>query len=273
MLRFDKGRLDLDDLKMQIARGAASGHATLRRDGDTATLTGSADRRLGRGRTAGILGPRRGRARLRLDRAQPRGADRGARRRRDGELRRRGAGAKRSCRSRSRRRQGAGPRRAARRDQHRLRLRQRAQPGAAADSGRVGADRAQRGRHEDRPDQDSRAARRRRAERRPRSAQARRRDAPHARLVGQRLEVLVGTAAERDGRGRQRSWRRRSGSSTSALFPPGSRRRRSRARPTASPRWKPTFANALSSTGVSRASGSWIAGGRKSRTSKSSRRG
>jgi hypothetical protein len=41
MLRFDRGRLDLDDLKMQIAGGAASGHATLRRDGDTATLTGS----------------------------------------------------------------------------------------------------------------------------------------------------------------------------------------------------------------------------------------
>jgi hypothetical protein len=40
-LRFDKGRLDLDDLKMQIAGGAASGHATLRRDGDTATLTGA----------------------------------------------------------------------------------------------------------------------------------------------------------------------------------------------------------------------------------------
>jgi hypothetical protein len=41
-VRFDKGRLDLDDLEMQIAGGAASGHATLRRDGDTATLTGSA---------------------------------------------------------------------------------------------------------------------------------------------------------------------------------------------------------------------------------------
>jgi uncharacterized protein involved in outer membrane biogenesis len=40
-LRFDKGRLDLDNMKMQIAGGAASGHATLRRDGDTATLTGS----------------------------------------------------------------------------------------------------------------------------------------------------------------------------------------------------------------------------------------
>ncbi len=40
-LRLDKGRLDLDDLRMQIAGGAASGHATIRRDGDTATLTGS----------------------------------------------------------------------------------------------------------------------------------------------------------------------------------------------------------------------------------------
>jgi hypothetical protein len=41
MLRLDKGRLDLDDLGMQIAGGAASGHATIRRDGDAATLTGS----------------------------------------------------------------------------------------------------------------------------------------------------------------------------------------------------------------------------------------
>ena len=41
MLRYDRGRLDLDDLKMQIARGGASGQATLRRDGDAATLTGS----------------------------------------------------------------------------------------------------------------------------------------------------------------------------------------------------------------------------------------
>jgi len=40
-LRLDKGRLDLDNVKMQIAGGAASGHAMLRRDGDTATLTGS----------------------------------------------------------------------------------------------------------------------------------------------------------------------------------------------------------------------------------------
>jgi AsmA family/AsmA-like C-terminal region len=40
-LRFDKGQLELDDLRMQVAGGAASGHATLRRDGDTATLTGS----------------------------------------------------------------------------------------------------------------------------------------------------------------------------------------------------------------------------------------
>ncbi len=40
-LRFDKGRLDLDDFTMQIAQGAASGHATLRRNAETATLTGA----------------------------------------------------------------------------------------------------------------------------------------------------------------------------------------------------------------------------------------
>jgi len=40
-LRLDKGRLDLDDFAMQIAQGAASGHATLRRDAETATLTGA----------------------------------------------------------------------------------------------------------------------------------------------------------------------------------------------------------------------------------------
>jgi AsmA-like C-terminal region len=40
-MRYDKGRLDLDDFKMQIAGGAASGRATLRRDGDAATLTGA----------------------------------------------------------------------------------------------------------------------------------------------------------------------------------------------------------------------------------------
>ncbi len=40
-LRFDKGRLDLDDVAMRIAGGEASGHATLRRDGDNVTLTGT----------------------------------------------------------------------------------------------------------------------------------------------------------------------------------------------------------------------------------------
>ena len=40
-LRFDKGRLDLDDFAARIAGGAASGHATLRRDGDAVTLTGA----------------------------------------------------------------------------------------------------------------------------------------------------------------------------------------------------------------------------------------
>jgi hypothetical protein len=40
-LRFDKGRLDLDDFAMRIAGGEASGHATLRRDADNVTLTGA----------------------------------------------------------------------------------------------------------------------------------------------------------------------------------------------------------------------------------------
>jgi hypothetical protein len=40
-LRFDRGRLDLDDMAMKIAGGAASGHATLRRDHDSATLSGA----------------------------------------------------------------------------------------------------------------------------------------------------------------------------------------------------------------------------------------
>ena len=40
-LRFDKGRLDFDDASMRIAGGAASGHAMLRRDADTVTLTGA----------------------------------------------------------------------------------------------------------------------------------------------------------------------------------------------------------------------------------------
>jgi hypothetical protein len=40
-LRFDKGRLDLDDFAMRMAGGGASGHATLRRDADNITLTGA----------------------------------------------------------------------------------------------------------------------------------------------------------------------------------------------------------------------------------------
>ena len=40
-LRFDKGRLDLDDFAMRIAGGGASGHATLRRDAENVTLTGA----------------------------------------------------------------------------------------------------------------------------------------------------------------------------------------------------------------------------------------
>jgi hypothetical protein len=40
-LRYDKGRVDLNGATMQIAGGSASGRATLRRDGDAATLTGA----------------------------------------------------------------------------------------------------------------------------------------------------------------------------------------------------------------------------------------
>jgi AsmA-like C-terminal region len=40
-VRFDRGRLDLDDFAMRIAGGGASGHATLRRDADNVTLTGA----------------------------------------------------------------------------------------------------------------------------------------------------------------------------------------------------------------------------------------
>jgi uncharacterized protein involved in outer membrane biogenesis len=40
-LRFNRGKLDLDDIAMKIAGGAASGRLTLRRDRDSATLTGA----------------------------------------------------------------------------------------------------------------------------------------------------------------------------------------------------------------------------------------
>ncbi len=40
-LRLDKGRLDLDGVAMRLAGAAASGHATLRRSGEIATLAGA----------------------------------------------------------------------------------------------------------------------------------------------------------------------------------------------------------------------------------------
>ncbi|HZZ62705.1 MAG TPA: AsmA-like C-terminal region-containing protein [Roseiarcus sp.] len=40
LLRLDNGRLDLDDMAMETAGGAASGRVTLRRDRDSATLNG-----------------------------------------------------------------------------------------------------------------------------------------------------------------------------------------------------------------------------------------
>ena len=92
-LRFDKGRLDLDDFAMRIAGGGASGHATLRRDADNVTLTGALaldSVALDRNR---ILRPHRRGARFRFDRTKPRRADQRTRRLRDSDLRRRGAGA------------------------------------------------------------------------------------------------------------------------------------------------------------------------------------
>ena len=41
MLRLDNGRLDLDDIGMNLAQGEATGRMTLRRDKETATLTGT----------------------------------------------------------------------------------------------------------------------------------------------------------------------------------------------------------------------------------------
>ena len=40
-LHFDRGRLDLDDVAMRVDGGAVSGHATLRRSGETATIDGA----------------------------------------------------------------------------------------------------------------------------------------------------------------------------------------------------------------------------------------
>ena len=40
-LGLDRSRLDLDDIAMKVAQGEASGHVTLRRDKETATLTGA----------------------------------------------------------------------------------------------------------------------------------------------------------------------------------------------------------------------------------------
>ena len=86
-------------------------------------------------------------------------------------------------------------------------------------------------------------------------------------------QVLVRTAADAPRSTFRTPSRRQNASSTSAPFPPDSPRRRSRAKPTASPRSRPTFASALSSTGASRASGSWIDGSRRSRTGAQSKRG
>ncbi len=54
-LHFDRRRLDLDDIVMQVSGGAVSGRASLRRDGETATLSGKLALDSATSRPAGIL--------------------------------------------------------------------------------------------------------------------------------------------------------------------------------------------------------------------------
>ena len=241
-LRFDKGRLDLDDFKMQIAEGGASGHATLRRDGETATLTGAM--------TVDSVAIERpgfsGRVGASFDFAS---TGRSPATLIDGLA---GAGRVTFAGASLTRSDPAALDRVVAKAQT---------PDAPLDetniafafgnelsraplpiSDRVRANRAQRRGHEGWPNPDSGAERRRRPERGSRfrelSADTRLTLASSAADLKfwsgppPSASVVVGDALQG-----------RSGSSTSAPFPPGSPRRRSRARPTASPRWRPTFAS------------------------------
>ena len=123
-LRLDKGRLDLDDFATRIAGGGASGHATLRRDADTVTLTGA----LALDSVALDRPGFSGRANAAVDFAStgrsPAAVINGLAG--SGTVTFIGAALARSDpgRARPRGRQGADSRRAVGRDQHRLRLRQ-----------------------------------------------------------------------------------------------------------------------------------------------------
>ena len=58
-LRLDGGRLDLDEIGMKVAGGAVSGHATLRRDDDNATVTGTLAANSAGDQPSGIFRPGR----------------------------------------------------------------------------------------------------------------------------------------------------------------------------------------------------------------------
>ena len=168
-LRLDKGRLDLNDMAMKIAGGAASGSVTFRRDRDSATLSGTMSaERLAINR-AGFSGRIGGTLEFASTGQEPRRADRGPRRRRAVELVRRGVRPKRPGGARSRRRQIAGARGAARRDQHRLRTWTGAQQGAVEAARRRRAAFAERRNDQARTASDRPAARRRDAQRQLRS--------------------------------------------------------------------------------------------------------
>ena len=271
MLRLDKGRLDLDELAMQDRGRRASGHATIRRDGDAATLTGALALDVGRARTAWILGRASGGS---LDFAStgrsPAALINGLA----------GAGTVNFTGAALARSDPAALDRVVAKAQN---------PDAPVDETNIAFAFGNELNRGPLPVPDGSApialsggvmkvgpiSIPRRSGDGALSA-----DLDLRKLSGGTRLTLTSSASN------LKFWsgpppsavvavdnalRRRSGSSTSAPFPPRSRRRRSRARPTASQQWKPTFASALSSTGVSRASDSWIAGSRRSRTSKSSR--
>ena len=198
-LRYDRGRLDLDDLAMRVDGGAVSGRATLRRSGETATidgalavepvpvtrpgLSGRIGARLdfastGRSTSALIAGLAGGGT------AEFAGAD---------------PPAQRSRRARARRRRGAGARGRDRRDERRLPVRRRARQRRARDPRRTGAARAERRDDQGRPDRRILSTRRGDAERELRLRPSGARNAACARRSGDR------TRSSGPGRTRARS--------------------------------------------------------------------
>ena len=249
-LRFDKGRLDLDDFAMRIAGGGASGHATLRRDGDNVTLTGAValdSVALDRPGFSGRVGAALDFASTGRSPAAVINGLAGS-----GTVTFTGAALARSDPTALDRVVAKAQTPDAPLDETNIAFAfgNELNRGPLAIPDGPAPVSLSAGRREDWPDQDHGGAGGGDAERRSRSAHARRRDAPCAHFVSQRFEVLVGAAAERGGYGRQRVGGAEAADRRQHAFPPRSPPRRSRARPIASRRWKPTFASALSSTDV-----------------------